>query len=266
MNYQETVQLPKTKFPMRGNLPRREPEIQKQWEKQDAYCQLRKQRQGEPKFILHDGPPYANGHIHLGTAVNKVLKDIVIRSRSMAGFDCPYVPGWDVHGLPIEYAMIRSLEVDRHALSPVEFRQRCRDFAMQWLDVQRKEFKRLGIWGEWEDPYITARPEYEAKQIEIFGAMMNKGYIYKGLKPVYWCADCESSLAEAEVDYKDHSSHSIYVKFSIVDGQGVIPDQDPAYLLIWTTTPWTLPANEAVDGRYRGWQSGACPRTAGGSC
>ena len=167
MDYQKTVQLPKTEFPMRGRLPQREPEIQKQWDKEDYYGQLRDRRKGQPKFILHDGPPYANGHIHLGTAVNKVLKDIVIRSRSMSGFDCPYVPGWDMHGLPIEHALVRSLQVDRHALSPVEFRRRCRDFAMQWLDVQRKEFERLGIWGEWDDPYMTLRPEYEAKQIEI---------------------------------------------------------------------------------------------------
>ncbi|NMB25711.1 MAG: isoleucine--tRNA ligase [Firmicutes bacterium] len=246
MNYQETVQLPKTGFPMRGNLPKREPEMQKRWEAEDAYGELRRQREGHPKFVLHDGPPYANGHIHLGTAVNKVLKDIIIRSRSMAGLDCPYVPGWDVHGLPVEYAMIRALEVDRHSLSPVEFRQRCAEFAMHWLEVQRTEFKRLGIWGEWEDPYITMRPEFEAIQVEIFGAMMGKGYIYKGLKPVYWCADCESSLAEAEVDYKDHKSHSIYVKFPITQGKGLVPDEVPAYLLIWTTTPWTLPANEAV--------------------
>lgn len=246
MNYQETVQLPKTGFPMRGNLPKREPEIQKQWDKEDYYGQLRKKRRGQQKFILHDGPPYANGHIHLGTAVNKVLKDIVIRSRSMSGFDCPYVPGWDVHGLPIEHALVKSLKVDRHALSPVEFRRRCRDFAMQWLDVQRKEFERLGIWGEWDEPYITLKPEYEAKQIEIFGTMVRRGFIYRGLKPVYWCAECESSLAEAEVEYKDHSSHSIYVKFPVANGQGKIAGEEPVYFLIWTTTPWTLPANEAI--------------------
>lgn len=246
MDYQDTVQLPKTEFPMRGNLPKREPKIQKHWKEADFYGQLRQRRQGQPQFILHDGPPYANGHIHLGTAVNKVLKDIVIRSRSMSGYDCPYVPGWDVHGLPIEFALIRALDVDRHSLSPVDFRRKCRDFAMQWLDVQRDEFERLGIWGEWEEPYITMDPKYEAKQIEIFGNMVNKGYIYKGLKPVYWCADCESSLAEAEVDYKDHTSHSIYVRFPVVDGQGRVPNSAEAYLVVWTTTPWTLPANEAV--------------------
>ncbi len=246
MNYQETVQLPKTQFPMRGNLPRREPLIQKRWEQENYYDKLRKQREGQPKFILHDGPPYANGHIHLGTAVNKVLKDIVIRSRSMSGFDCPYVPGWDVHGLPIEHALVKSLQVDRHALSPVEFRRKCRDFAMEWLDIQRKEFQRLGIWGEWDDPYITLRPEYEAKQIEIFGTMVSKGFIYRGLKPVYWCAECESSLAEAEVEYKDHGSFAIYVKFPVANGQGKIPGEEPVYFLIWTTTPWTLPANEAI--------------------
>jgi isoleucyl-tRNA synthetase len=246
MDYQKTVQLPQTEFPMRGNLPRREPMIQKQWDAGGFYGQLRNKRKDREKFILHDGPPYANGHIHLGTAVNKVLKDIVIRSQSMSGFDCPYVPGWDVHGLPIEHALVRSLQVDRHALSPVEFRRRCRDFAMDWLDIQRKEFQRLGIWGEWEDPYITLKPEYEAKQIEIFGAMVNKGFIYRGLKPVYWCAECESSLAEAEVEYKDHASYSIYVKFPVANAQGKIPGEDPVYFLIWTTTPWTLPANEAI--------------------
>ncbi|NLK08289.1 MAG: isoleucine--tRNA ligase [Firmicutes bacterium] len=246
MSYQETVLLPKTKFPMRGNLSRKEPEMQKQWETDDLYGKLRQKRAGSPKFVLHDGPPYANGHIHLGTAVNKVLKDFVIRSRTMAGFDCPYVPGWDVHGLPIEYAMIRSLELDRHSLSPVEFRKRCEEFALHWLDVQREEFKRLGIWGEWDNPYVTMRPEFEAVQVEIFGTMMEKGYIYKGLKPVYWCPNCESSLAEAEIDYHDHKSNSIYVKFAITDGKGLIAVDEPVHILVWTTTPWTLPANEAV--------------------
>ncbi|HHV93272.1 MAG TPA: isoleucine--tRNA ligase [Firmicutes bacterium] len=246
MKYQDTVLLPKTEFPMRANLPQREPLIQERWLKEDFYRQLRERRRGQPKYILHDGPPYANGHIHLGTAVNKVLKDIVIRSRTMSGYDCPYVPGWDVHGLPIEHALVRQLGVDRHALSPVEFRQKCKEFALHWLNIQREEFKRLGVWGEWDDPYLTLKPEYEAKQVEIFGAMVNKGYIYRGLKPVYWCAECESSLAEAEVEYHDHTSHAIYVKFPVANGQGKIPTDEPAYVLIWTTTPWTLPANEAI--------------------
>ncbi|NLY29657.1 MAG: isoleucine--tRNA ligase [Firmicutes bacterium] len=246
MKYQDTVQLPKTEFPMRGNLPKREPLIQEKWREEDCYRQLRERRKGQPKYVLHDGPPYANGHIHLGTAVNKVLKDIVIRSRTMSGYDCPYVPGWDVHGLPIEHALVRQLGVDRHALSPVEFRQKCKEFALKWLGVQREEFERLGIWGEWDDPYVTLAPEYEAKQVEIFGAMVNKGYIYRGLKPVYWCTECESSLAEAEVEYHDQTSHAIYVKFPVANGQGKIPTDEPAYVLIWTTTPWTLPANEAI--------------------
>lgn len=246
MDYQQTVKLPETKFPMRANLPRREPEIQKEWDSRDYYGQLQKLREGASKFILHDGPPYANGHIHLGTALNKVLKDMVIRSHSMAGYHCPYVPGWDTHGLPIEQAVLRSLDVDRHSLSPVEFRRRCREFALQFVEIQREEFKRLGVWGEWDDPYLTLEPEYEARQIEIFGEMARKGYIYKGLKPVYWCAECETALAEAEVEYGDHTSPSIYVKFPLADGKGKIADDGHTYFVIWTTTPWTLPANEAI--------------------
>jgi len=246
-DYQSTLQLPKTDFPMRANLPQREPEMLKYWEENNFYQQLQQDglEQDRPVFILHDGPPYANGHIHIGTALNKILKDIVIRSRSLDGYRVPYVPGWDTHGLPIELRAIKDLGVDRNKVSPVELREKCREYALKYVDIQREEFKRLGIWGDWDNPYLTLKPEYEAKQIEIFGIMASKGFIYKALKPVYWCMDCETALAEAEIEYADHRSPSIYVRFAVKDGKGKLAEEN-TYFVIWTTTPWTIPANLAI--------------------
>lgn len=246
-DYQSTLQLPKTSFPMRGNLPKREPEILRVWEEKQYYKQLQAQRRAakRPTFVLHDGPPYANGDIHIGTALNKVLKDIVVRSYSMAGYHAPYVPGWDTHGLPIELQALRELGDKRNKMSTVEFREYCKAYALNQMNRQREQFRRLGVWGEWDNPYLTLRPEYEARQIEIFGEMVKRGYVYKALKPVYWCADCQTALAEAEIEYADHRSPSIYVRFAVTDPKDVLAGLD-AYFVIWTTTPWTIPANLAI--------------------
>ncbi|MDK2926383.1 MAG: isoleucyl-tRNA synthetase [Bacillota bacterium] len=250
MDYSKTLNLPKTRFPMRANLPQREPEILARWEEMDIYGLTRKHAAGRPKFILHDGPPYANGNIHLGTALNKVLKDIVNKYKYMRGYDTPYVPGWDTHGLPIEHAAIKNLGLNRAEISTAELRKRCAEYALHFVAEQRAEFKRLGVRGDWEHPYLTLKPEYEAKQIEVFGAMAQKGYIYKGLKPVYWCTTCETALAEAEVEYREAKSDSLYVKFPLkADPTGrltVLAPADKIYFVIWTTTTWTLPANLAV--------------------
>ncbi len=245
MDYGKTLNLPKTDFPMRANLPERELGFLKFWDEIDIYSQVQEKNRGRKKFILHDGPPYANGHIHLGHVLNKVLKDIVVKYHSMAGFDAPYVPGWDTHGLPIEQQAIKAFGLNRHEIDPVEFRNKCKDFALKFVDIQREEFKRLGVRGQWDKPYLTLMPHYEARQIGVFGEMAKKGYIYKGLKPVYWCATCETALAEAEVEYGDKKSASIYVRFPIRNGRGILPEED-SYLVIWTTTPWTLPANAAI--------------------
>lgn len=242
--YDETLNLPRTEFPMRANLAKREPDIMKFWEEIDLYHRVQEHNQGRPKFILHDGPPYANGDIHMGHTLNKVLKDIIVKYKSMAGFDSPYVPGWDTHGLPIEQQAIKALGLDRHRTDVVEFRKHCRQYALKYVDIQRQEFKRLGVRGDWENPYLTLNPVFESIQVKVFGEMASKGYIYKGLKPVYWCGDCETALAEAEVEYGDKTSPSIYVKFPVKDGRGVLP-QD-AFVVIWTTTPWTLPANTGI--------------------
>lgn len=245
MDYGKTLNLPKTDFPMRGNLPQQEPEIMKFWDEIDVYRRVQQKNSGRPKFILHDGPPYANGHIHLGHTLNKVLKDIVVKFHSMAGYDSPYVPGWDTHGLPIEQQAIKNLGLNRHKIDIVEFRNKCKEYAMKFVDIQREEFKRLGVRGDWENPYMTLMPHFEARQIGVFGEMAKRGYIYKGLKPVYWCASCETALAEAEVEYADKKSPSIYVKFPVRDGRGVLPEEN-TYVVIWTTTPWTLIANMAI--------------------
>ncbi|HOJ78059.1 MAG TPA: isoleucine--tRNA ligase [Bacillota bacterium] len=247
MDYNKTLNLPQTDFPMKANLPQREPEIQQKWEANKLYHRVQEQAKqaGRPKFILHDGPPYANGHIHIGTALNKILKDIVVKFKTMEGYYVPYVPGWDTHGLPIEQQVIKETKLNRNELSVVDFRKRCEEYALKFFEIQRDEFKKLGVGGYWEDPYLTLAPKYEAKQIEIFGEMAQKGYIYKGLKPVYWCSTCETALAEAEIDYADKTSFSIYVKFAVVDGKGVLPTED-TFVVIWTTTPWTLPANLAI--------------------
>jgi len=247
MDYNQTLNLPKTDFPMKASLPQREPEIQKIWEEKKLYekVQANAKAAGRPKFILHDGPPYANGHIHIGTALNKILKDIVVKYKTMEGYYTPYVPGWDTHGLPIEQQVIKDTKLNRHTLSTVEFRGHCRDYALKFFEIQREEFKKLGVGAYWDRPYLTLKPEYEAKQIEVFGAMAQKGYIYKGLKPVYWCSSCETALAEAEIEYADKTSYSIYVKFVVVDSKELF-DVKNTHLVIWTTTPWTLPANLAI--------------------
>ena len=245
--YQETLHLPVTDFPMRGNLPKREPQMLEKWQKEDYYGRLQElsKAQGRPTYILHDGPPYANGNIHIGTALNKILKDIVMRSRNLAGCHVPYVPGWDAHGLPIELHVVRSLGSAREGMSAVEFRERCAAYAMEQVDNQRKQFQRLGVWGEWDNPYLTLDPQYEAAQIRVFGEMVEKGYVYKALRPVYWCASCQTALADAEIEYADHRSPSIFVRFPVKDGQGVLEEED-TYFVIWTTTPWTIPANLAI--------------------
>mgnify|MGYP000926528023 FL=1 len=244
MDYGKTLNLPQTDFPMRGNLSEREPQILTKWQEEDIYHQVAEKNAGRPKFILHDGPPYANGNIHLGHALNKTLKDIVVKYKSMAGYDAPYVPGWDTHGLPIEQRAIKDLGLNREEIDKVVFRDKCKEYALKFVDLQREQFKRLGVRGDWDKPYITLQPEYEAEQIRAFGAMANKGYIYKGKKPVYWCADCETALAEAEVEYADSKSAAIYVKFKVKDGKGILDDTDN--FVIWTTTPWTIPANLAI--------------------
>lgn len=249
MDYRDTVLVGRTHFPMRAGLVEKEPQRLAQWQAAGVYERLQQEGReaGLPRFVLHDGPPYANGHIHLGTALNKVLKDMIIRSHSMDGYLAPYVPGWDCHGLPVELQAMKAVGLGRNSMPPTEFRHHCREFALKYLDIQREEFRRLGVWGDWDNPYITMSPEYEAKQIEIFGQMALKGFIYKGRKPVYWCTDCETALAEAEIEYHNHLSYSIYVRFLVTDDKGLLGASDQkTYVVIWTTTPWTLPANLAI--------------------
>ncbi|PGV48986.1 isoleucine--tRNA ligase [Bacillus sp. AFS037270] len=243
MEYKDTLLMPKTEFPMRGNLPQREPEIQAKWEEMNIYQKVQERTKGRPMFVLHDGPPYANGDIHMGHALNKILKDMIVRYKSMSGFHAPYVPGWDTHGLPIEQALTNK-GVKRKEMTVAEFRELCAKYALEQIDNQRTQFKRLGVRGDWENPYITLKPEYEAQQIKVFGEMAKKGYIYKGLKPVYWSPSSESALAEAEIEYQDKKSPSIYVGFKVKDGKGVL-DTD-TQIVIWTTTPWTIPANLGI--------------------
>ncbi|REH77733.1 isoleucine--tRNA ligase [Staphylococcus felis] len=243
MDYKETLLMPKTKFPMRGGLPNKEPQIQQEWREKDLYRKMLAKNEGNTPFILHDGPPYANGNLHMGHALNKILKDFIVRYKTMSGFYAPYVPGWDTHGLPIEQALTKK-GVKRKEMSIAAFREKCEAFAMQQIENQKKDFQRLGVNGDFETPYITLKPEYEAAQIRVFGEMAEKGLIYKGKKPVYWSPSSESSLAEAEIEYHDKRSASIYVAFDVKDGKGIV-DED-AKFIIWTTTPWTLPSNVAI--------------------
>lgn len=243
--YSNTLNLPKTDFPMRGNLPKKEPEIIQFWEDIDIYKKIQEKNKGRAKFILHDGPPYANGDIHLGHTMNKVLKDIIVKSKSMQGFDAPYVPGWDTHGLPIELKAIENVGLDAKTEDVIAFRNACAEYALKFVDVQRKSFKRLGVRGDWENPYITLDPEFEAREIGVFGEMAKKGYIYRGTKPVHWCPHDHTALAEAEIEYGEEKSPSIYVKFAVKDAKGKF-EKDDTYFIIWTTTPWTLPANMAI--------------------
>ena len=235
--------MPKTDFPMRGGLPNKEPQIQEKWDAEDQYKKALEKNKGNQSYILHDGPPYANGSLHMGHALNKIIKDFIVRYKTMQGFYAPYVPGWDTHGLPIEQALTKK-GVDRKKMSIAEFREKCKEFALKQVDIQKKDFKRLGVRGDFDNPYITLTPEYEAAQIRLFGEMADKGLIYKGKKPVYWSPSSESSLAEAEIEYHDKRSASIYVAFNVKDDKGVV-DSD-AKFIIWTTTPWTIPSNVAI--------------------
>ncbi|KIL47644.1 isoleucine--tRNA ligase [Jeotgalibacillus campisalis] len=243
MEYKNTLLMPKTEFPMRGNLPNREPVIQRKWEDMNIYEMVQKRTEGRPLFVLHDGPPYANGDLHMGHALNKVLKDFIVRFKSMNGYQAPYVPGWDTHGLPIEQALTNK-GVKRKEMTVAEFRERCAEYAYSQVNSQREQFKRIGVRGDWDHPYITLEPKYEAQQIKVFGEMAKKGYIYKGKKPVYWSPSSESALAEAEIEYQDKRSASIYVTFDVIDGKDVL-DKGVKFI-IWTTTPWTIPANLAI--------------------
>ena len=245
-NYNATIQLPSTDFPMRGNLPTREPELIKKWEDERIYYKMIDKNRGNKSYILHDGPPYANGDIHTGHSMNKILKDFVIKYKNMRGFFAPYVPGWDTHGLPIEQQAIKKLGINRHEAGPVKFRQACREFAQMYVNNQKEQFKRLGVLGDWDRPYMTCTNDFVAKQIEIFGEMAEKGLIYKGLKPVYWCPKCETALAEAEIEYAEDKTKSIYVKFAVKDGKGKFDGLENVYFVIWTTTTWTLPGNVAI--------------------
>ncbi|PGZ99549.1 isoleucine--tRNA ligase [Bacillus pseudomycoides] len=243
MEYKDTLLMPKTEFPMRGNLPKREPVMQEKWAEMNIYEKVQERTKVRPLFVLHDGPPYANGDIHMGHALNKVLKDFIVRYKSMNGYCAPYVPGWDTHGLPIEQALTNK-GVKRKEMTVAEFRKLCEEYAYEQVNRQREQFKRLGVRGDWDNPYITLKPAYEAQQIKVFGEMAKKGYIYKGQKPVYWSPTSESALAEAEIEYKDKKSASIYVAFPVKDGKNVLEGDEK--FIIWTTTPWTLPANLGI--------------------
>ena len=249
MNYKETLNLPRTDFPMKADLPRREPLFLKRWAEMNLYGQIRAQSKGRPKFVLHDGPPYANGHIHLGHALNKILKDIIVKSRQMTGFDSPYVPGWDCHGLPIEHQVGKELKAKGGSLSKVEIRQRCRAYAEKFIDIQRTEFQRLGVLGNWDHPYLTMRPAYVAEILEEYGQFYFSGAIHRSKKPIHWCATCRTALAEAEVEYENQRTPTIFVKFALAqasEGVSQLGAYENISLVIWTTTPWTLPANLAI--------------------
>ena len=252
MDYKATLHLPRTDFPMRASLPQREPELLRRWEAGDLYGELRARGRGRPRWILHDGPPYANGNIHMGTALNKVLKDIVVKSRTMLGHDAVYVPGWDCHGLPIEHQVDKELGLDkagsdvRRAMDPAEKRRRCRAYALRFIEIQREEFRRLGVFGDWAHPYLTMAPAYQAIIVREFGRFVGRGLVYKGLKPVHWCMHCKTALAQAEVEYEEQETPSVYVKFPLAAPAPGLADAPRPSVVIWTTTPWTLPANLAV--------------------
>ena len=249
MEYRQTLNLPKTEFPMKANLAKKEPEILKEWETEGIYHKICEKAKGREKYILHDGPPYANGNIHIGTALNKILKDFIIKSKFMRGFDTRYIPGWDCHGLPVEHEVEKSLGSKKSGMSVVEIRKRCREYASRFVDIQREEFKRLGVFGIWEDPYLTMKFGYQATIVREFGKFLLNGSVYKGKKPVHWCPTCRTALAEAEVKYENHRSSSVYVKFKMVSDAGeLFPSLKgkPVFVIIWTTTPWTLPANLAI--------------------
>ena len=243
MDYSETVNLPKTDFSMKANLRQKEPEMLKKWEKADLYGKLRKSKKGRKKFILHDGPPYANGDIHLGHALNKLLKDIIIKHKGFRGYDAPFIPGWDCHGLPIEHNVMKEYSLNKETADIDEVRKKCRNYALKYVEKQKKQFQRLGIAGDWDNPYLTLKPGYEAEILKVFRDLAVKGFIYRKLKPIYWCPSCETALAEAEVEYHDHKSPSVFVKFKLKNGADFPGD---TCFIIWTTTPWTLPGNVAI--------------------
>ena len=248
-DYNKTIHLPQTDFPMRAGLPKREPALLNGEYEVSTYHKLMEHNAEKPSFVLHDGPPYANGDIHIGTALNKILKDMIVRYKNMTGYKAPYIPGWDTHGLPIESAILKNKKIKRDELSDVEFRDKCREYALSFVDRQRSEFQRLGVIGDWDNPYLTLKPEFEAAQIRVFGKMAEKGYIYKGLKPVYWCYTDETALAEAEIEYQDDPCTTIFVKFKVKDDKGKLAsltDLSKTYFVIWTTTAWTLPGNRAI--------------------
>ncbi len=248
MDYKSTLNLPNTPFPMRGNLPVKEKEMLLRWEEMDLYGKLTRLRADAPQFVLHDGPPYANGHIHLGTALNKILKDIIVRSKFMSGFRADYVPGWDCHGLPIEHQAEKEMKARQTAMTKMEVRAYCRKYASRFLDIQREEFKRLGGLGDWDHPYLTMDCDYQATIIGEMAKFFERGDAYRKKKPVYWCIHCRTALAEAEIEYETDKSTSIYVKFPLIERTEAVkgyPDK-PIFMLIWTTTPWTLPANLAM--------------------
>ena len=256
MDYKSTLNLPKTDFPMKANLPQREPELLAWWEQKRLYDKIQEAGNGRPRYLLHDGPPYANGRIHIGHALNKILKDIVVKSKTMAGFHAPYVPGWDCHGLPIEHQVLKDLGEKKKTLDATAIRRLCREYAEKFYKIQREEFQRLGVLGDWQNPYLTMNHAYEAQIVREFGKFVERGGVYKGLKPVLWCTQDQTALAEAEVEYEDHTSPSIYVKFPVVTSPKALSARFPGVALpadiklvsivIWTTTPWTLPANQAV--------------------
>ena len=249
MDYNQTVHLPQTDFPMRAGLPKREPDMLKEMYDHDLYHKMVKRNEGKPSFVLHDGPPYANGNIHIGTALNKILKDMIVKHKNMTGHYAPYVPGWDTHGLPIESAVLKDKKVKRDEMTTAQFRTKCREYAEGYIEKMTGQFQRLGVLGEWENPYITLLPEFEAKQIEVFGKMAEKGLIYKGMKPVYWCPHDQTALAEAEIEYADDPCTTIFVKFPVKDDKGKLgqyADLSRTYFVIWTTTPWTIPGNYAI--------------------
>ena len=244
-NYGKTLNLPKTEFPMRGNLANTEPEILENIFENGLYNKIIAKNKDRKTFILHDGPPYANGLIHIGHALNKILKDTIVRYKSMQGFRSDFIPGFDTHGLPTEIKAIEKLKLNREEIEVNKFRDTCKEFNKEFIKLQSEGFKRLGVLADWENPYITYNKEIEKEQLDVFGTMYEKGYIYKGLKPVYWCASCQTALAEAEIEYADHKSKSIYVKFEVTNSKGLFDKKD-TYLVIWTTTPWTLPGNMAI--------------------
>lgn len=254
-DYKATLNLPVTDFAMKADLAKREPEMLKRWTEDKLYERIRAARAGKPKYILHDGPPYANGNIHIGHAVNKILKDIVVKSRTLMGFDAPYVPGWDCHGLPIELNVEKKVGKPGVKVSAGEFRQHCRDYAETQIDAQRNDFIRLGVLGDWFKPYKTMSFDFEANGVRALAQVIKNGHLHKGFKPVHWCCDCGSALAEAEVEYEDKTSHAIDVSFPVLDEESLFSrlHSVPGHhghgdlsIVIWTTTPWTLPANQAV--------------------